>query len=209
MPRSCCSMFIALCRDLLSAPTFQVETAALLPVLPKLVFPSLSCSEAGKPCPPKARQKVCMERIQRARNGQWQTLFASSLLCQAPHRCQESYVSEEDLDSASELPPSLAEEVLKRMKRGSSVKAWGITHSVGLAPRNEQTISETCRKLCPLGNVHSGIPPCVDTSYWVPSAEDISNATARLRPGRALDSGGWSHEAWQLLAQSCLVRPLL
>ena len=72
VPRSCCSMFIALCRDLLTAPTFQAESpsaAALLPVLPKLVFPSLSCSEAGKPAPPKARQKTCMQRLQHARNG--------------------------------------------------------------------------------------------------------------------------------------------
>ena len=103
--------------------------------------------------------------------------MASSLLCQAPHRCHESYVSEADLDSACELPPSMAEEILNRMKRGSSVKAWGITHSAGLAPRNEQTISDTCRKLCPMGAVDPGIPPCVDASYWVPSIEDIASRT--------------------------------
>ena len=212
VPRTCCSMFIALCRDLLTAPTFESEvpsTAALLPVLPKLVFPSLACAEVGQPCAPKARQRACLERLQHARHGQWQTLYALSMSCQAPSRETNSYVTDDDLDSASDLPPSMAEEVLKRMKRGASVKAWNITHSAGLAPRTEETLADTARKLCPTGSSNAGLPAFADTSFWVPAEDDILQVTGKLRPGRALDSGGWAHEAWQLMSQSCLVRPLL
>ena len=123
--------------------------------------------------------------------------------------CARLPVSRDDSpDEDSPLPAALAEQILTRIKRGATVRAWSLSRSSGLAEPSLQNSALALKKLAPKSlESCTVLPPCVDLAGWHPTVEDLTRAIDHLKPGRAMDSGGWSHELWQSLCQSCVLRP--
>ena len=64
----------------------------------------------------------------------------------------------------------------------------GITSEVWMQARH---------KLCPLGDDRPALPMFATPGDWHPTPGEIKKALTRLKPGKALDLGGWSSEILQ------------
>ena len=148
-----------------------------------------------------------MERIALAERGAWQQLAESALTLvrvhQSPPTIDESQLDEQGLSDA------IAEKVIKRIRAGAGLHSWQITRSAGLAPVDDSTILQASQKLVPRGDALPPLPRAPPRVSWQVPDEHFRIAHSRLRPGKAFDPGGWTHESWQILSQSMLLQPRL
>ena len=187
IPHACVGAFVSLVRDLLCNVSFPEDApspACLLLVLPKLILPSLASSSLGQKAPPKARIVETQSRIAQARRGEWRTLMNSALQCVAPMRVLDSpEVSEED---TAALPLHVAEEVIRRIKKGSSVKVWSLTQSDGIAPWTPENLKAAEHKLCPSGATSTGMPYMEDLDSLDAFGRRLGAVLGSIETGKSL-----------------------
>ena len=63
-------------------------------------------------------------------------------------------------------------------------------------------------KLCPLGDDRPDLPMFATPGEWQPTLGEFKKALSKLKPGKALDLGGWSSEFLQHVLRNPHLRDL-
>ena len=164
------------------------------------------CAVSGQRALPKQRQRTTHERILQASRGEWTTLFSSARMCVCTMRTQP----EESADAeGTDLPEHVAKEILRRVQRGAGPSAWQLSKSAGLASSTTENLAIAIDKLAPSHAQGPTVPLSPCSTSWHPDLDSFVFAHSKLRSGKSMDAGGWSHELWLLAYNHTLVKPLL
>ena len=160
------------------------------------ILPKLLLFRGSHPNPTyNQKVKAISRNCQTALRGEWNTLWQAAMDTPTPPFRRlgdnDSVVGDGGLsrDTARSLHASA--------QRGQVGKAWrqlrtppplGITSEVWMQARH---------KLCPLGDDRPALPMFATPGDWHPTPGEFKKALTRLKPGKALDLGGWSSEILQ------------
>ena len=172
--------------------------AGLILVLPKLLWPATP--EVIK-MRGRQRSKTIYANLRLAQAGEWQTLLMQFRGISVP---EVSYSH----DAKHEISEARAQELIQAARSGSPLgKKWRQITS-GLPVRKDlASWAKATQLLRPRGDNIQLPSPAIAASEQ--SRHDFLRAIARLKPGRAMDPGGWSHEcAQQLFSAPCHMQHL-
>ena len=185
-------------------------TAALMYVLPKLCWPSFVLRPQGRAPKGRQRQRLISMRLQAVLQGQAHLLFHEAM--QQPDALPTYIADDEPMNAADPaLTPQEAAKLFKHVSRGEQCAALKRIRAQPLAPPTKASWDAAWAKLNPESSpdlVHAGPSP-----VWRPEPKHWATTVERLRPGKALDPGGWSHEilqqAWMTAAIAQRIRDWL
>ena len=212
LPRSCKAACKTLFRSLLDQaqddPTGT--TSLLLLCLPKLIWPRPR--EWGAAAPQGGqRAKWIHTRLQIATAGDWCQLLDTTMkeCSRAPGpRGPEAGHLETDFDASGTLQPDTAQRVVASARQDCLLKAWKQIRSPPPTSCTDQVWQEATQKLQP----HRCPPreaPRLTHELWKPSPANLTEVLGRLKPRKAADAGGWTHETAALLLSEPHSLPLV
>ena len=202
LPRSCKAACKTLFRSLMDqAQDDPAGTVSLLLLcLPKLIWPRPR--EWGTAAPQGGQRAKCIHtRLQIATAGDWCQLLATALqeCSRAPGpRGPEAGHLETDFDADGALQPDTARRVVASARQDCLFKAWKQIRSPPPTSCTDQVWQEATQKLQP----HKCPPreaPRLTHEMWKPSPANLTEVLGRLKPRKAADAGGWTHETAALL----------
>ena len=185
-------------------------TAALVYVLPKLCWPSYAIRPQGRAPKGRQRQRLISMRLQAVLQGQAYLLFHEAM--QQPDAMPTHIVDDEPMRADDPaLVQQEAAKLFKHVSRGEQCAALKRLRAPPIAPPTKASWDAAWAKLNPES---SPDPICAGPSpAWRPEAKHWTTTVERLRPGKALDPGGWSHEiiqqAWMNAATAQRIRDWL
>ena len=167
--------------------------AALVLLLPKLLWHS-NFRQGNRRPRGHQRQRLIHERLVAARQGQWQALWRDALAAAAPP----------PPPSAKPTAEQKAARLLRAARQHTVAQTWRQLESPGLAELNQDSWDQAAAKWRPMQAAPQTEEPAVSGGDAI-TAEMLKQAVLHLKPRKAFDQYGWSHEAMQLVWQSAHV----
>ena len=183
------------------SPAEEAPFAALLLVLPKLLWPTRALGPRGVKVRGKQRQRIFGEKLRKARAGQWRALYHEAMQCQCEHVYQDDLADAMEDEHSLPLSDQEAKTLLFAVKKGQPGKALRRLDAATQAPPTPASWASAIQKLAP--HDHPAVPAgIVDPELWHPADAAWQTAAGKLKDSKALDPGGWSHEAVKAIWRS-------